>query len=206
MNVKAFVRTNYGARRRLFFVQGPMSGEYASLEGAMFMMNEGYMDRLPGADAEIACELLTRGYDLDVVSQKQPRKAMVDLSTWRPQFSIDAISDGVSEIDAARTSITRDRTKYFVHGMGTYDETNSNDDHAAPFRQDYSVVMGKRDEILLGLNGINPNRMQRSIQPVKLRRRGQYTQIKISNLQGRIAVHGVELESRSGRRNYLQKL
>jgi len=80
-----------------------------------------------------------------------------------------------------------------------------NDDHGDAYREDYSLEMGKRDEVNLGVNGINPNRLQRSLEPVKLRRRGQFTQFRIRNEQGRIKVHGVELESQSGKRNYLSK-
>jgi len=205
MNVKAFIRTNYGSRRRLFILQGPMDGEYSHLEGALFLMDEGLVDMIPGSDVDINSEFISRGYDHNLISHKKPGKGIVDISTWCSRFSIDALSDGVNEVHSARVDIERDRLKYFVHGSGKYDPTNVNDDHGEPYRQDYSVVMHDSDELCLGVNGVELGRMQRAVQPVKLRRRGQYTQFHIKSHRGRIEIHGMELESRSGRRNNLVK-
>jgi hypothetical protein len=94
----------------------------------------GYTGTDPGDQSPEACAIRN--------AVKIWQRATLALSTWFPEFSVLALTDGVEEETTIADGQTADRTQYYRPAFATpYDETNVNDDHAVPYREDYSVVL-----------------------------------------------------------------
>jgi hypothetical protein len=155
---------------------------------------------------DIAATAVTRGYGASEVERKQFRKVSVDVSEWNPSYSIIVNTDGVNETTTTKPDpITRNRTKYHTVGTPAYDITNTNDDHGAAYREDYSVAYnstgggtsGQITETVqygsLG-NGVNLDQMQRVEVPRIVNVRGEYATVKINQTQGRLKVHSIKAQ------------
>ena len=198
LDVAAFVRTQYGGKRRLFILQGDHVTD-GGFRGAVILTGAGFSDEIYGNHFEIETELVTRGYKIDG-DQQHFTRAILDHETWRPRFQVFARMDGVSEDVALSGVVTKDRTKYYVHGKADYDVTNANDDHADPFRKDYSVTLLPYETLNISGAGVNPHLRQRVIEAYKPKRRGAFLQLRVVNTQGRSCLHMAELEGRRGKR------
>jgi len=199
MDVHTFVRTNSAGRRRLFAVNRDNLADRKA-NGAVYIVGRGFTDYLYDEEFQIEDEVITRGYATQTIDRKRSMHLYVHQATWDPTFSIDAILDGVGETKNLADEETRSRTRYYVHGRADYDEENPNDDHALPYREDYSVHLDQYEEIDLGDNGVNPQLMQRRMEPYRIDRRGTYCQLRIRNTQGRYNLHGIAIESSAGDR------
>ena len=169
---------------------------------------------------EITSVLTTRGYAPPSLDHNWFNTARVSVATWFPKFTAKLIMDGALEEQTLVTDRTKSRTDYYrPFDAAPYDIENVNDDHATPYREDYSVAsiptsflaLEDGDAVLLEdgssaelqtvqptqteTNGIVPLRMQESLEPFALNpRQGRYGQIEISNSQGRLALKKVSLE------------
>ena len=173
---------------------------------------------------EIASVLKTRGYSTPTPDFNWYSKAMLNIATWYPSFTIKLHMDGAVEEQTLVTDRTKSRTNYYrPFDAAPYDTENVNDDHGTPYREDYSVATIPSSFLLLEdgeallleddsimeqqttqpaqteTNGIVPMRMQETQEPFTLNpRQGRYGQIEITNSQGRLALTSVVLESASG--------
>lgn len=91
----------------------------------------------------IAQDTTTRGYTAKTVQRKRWLRVTLEVETWYPEFSVYAITEGASEL----LGIVEDKTKNFLKyerpwDRANWDPTNANNDHAAPYRQDYAIVLG----------------------------------------------------------------
>jgi hypothetical protein len=304
LDVLDFARVLHGGRRRLAIVNGA-NLTTSAWHGAVMIVGDGFSDAVCGTELEIADELLTRGY-AGANMRGKAATADVAISTWRPSLNIAALADGVAEEQDLTGTVTRLRTRYATHGAADYDETNADDNHAAPYREDYSVAMPvvmKGDyamnpgtarylvlsvfgpmspysgmskprmqwtpgaisflhtegvteirgedwpwEVLnqalpwgdnvismdlfnqfsvredgnfqlittsgftgvrgieLGEAGVNPHLHQRMQRRLRIRARGEFVQLRVSNTQGRCNVHGIAMEMTGGERGYRERL
>lgn len=198
VDVKRFFRINYLGRRELWFVTGTNLSDTAQ-HGAAVLMNRDFKDYAFGTWTSISDEMTTRGYALGTLNQKNARRVVVDLSCWAGSYTVAVVSDGVNE---RRTALSRtpDRTKFMVWGKADYDETNVNDDHSSPYREDYSVRMTNASQHY-PKSGMGLNRHQRRQEAVMPRMRGGFIRIMISNEEGRCGVHGITQEAMRGKRS-----
>jgi hypothetical protein len=140
---------------------------------------------------EIATEWTTRGYTFGTRKYKRFPDLDMMLQTWNPNYTITQITEGVSEQAELVTNRTKDRTVYDrPFDAQPWDPTNSNDDHATPYRQDYSVPVGN-DGLQLG-SGIVPDLFQEFPENLKgTRMAGSFVQYRVRNIQGRIKMTSV---------------
>ncbi len=187
-----FVRLTVGGRRRLAVVSGTaISGN----EGAVYVLGDDFMDESFGTESAVETELVTRGYLCGSNGQKVFIGAAVEVATWYGAGEISAVRDGVNEEADAQT-FAKDRTVYATFDKGPYVESNENDDHGDPYREDYSVVIptgGLRlgSGVCLGLHQTSSERM-------RVRQRGRHLQIRVRGTRGRVAVRAVQVDARAG--------
>lgn len=198
VDVKRFFRINYLGRRELWFVTGT-SLEDEARHGAPVLMNRDFQDYAFGTWIDITDELVTRGYAMASLNQKNSRRVVVDLSSWAGSYNVSILADGVNE-NRVGLSRTPSRTRFMVWGKADYDTTNADDNHTDPYREDYSVRMTEDTELLLQ-SGIGLNRLQRRQEALQPRMRGGHVRVKITNTSGRCGIHGVTQEAMIGRRS-----
>lgn len=88
-------------------------------------------------------EVLTRPYRCQVDRWKRFQRVRPELRTWYPSWSLSAVTEGMREETTVKGPVTLDPAVYEKpFGRANWDRTNVNDDHAQPYRQDYSIVIG----------------------------------------------------------------
>lgn len=223
---KEFFKATYSGAERLFIL-----GE----DGFISLYEEASVgDHI--ADSErankiglegIAFKLTTRGYHNDDLNNRFFRTARLNLATNNPQYSVKLKMDGVGEEQDLVTDRTKNRLTYYrPFDAADWDESNVADDHATPYREDYSVrasdpdgsfVMedgstltteagetlafdiGDADPGWLPGSGVHGWKMQEIMEPYTLSARsGRYGQLEVSNNQGAIAVRGATMTTSGG--------
>lgn len=195
LTVKEWVKLTLNGEERLFFFSND----------GWFNLYEEREDGDEVADATtdtgltvtgIATRALTRGYYGNVArSFMRPIASTVAVRTWHPTYSVTAVFEGVNKELALATEETRDRTKYFrPFNAAAWDETNVNDDHATPYREDYSVAIPAA-----GFNfgdGVDLDLVQSVTESHNINaRQGRYLQLEITNTTGRLQLCGTKLEA-----------
>jgi hypothetical protein len=175
--------TDWQGRKRLWAIDRPA--------GRTYLLDEGMVDRVMDEAFEIEDQAITRGYSQPPGHVRSPR-GEVYLETWRPRFSLTVHSDGVNESIPLVRDRTKDRTRSTRWGRAAYDTSNGNDDHGAPYREDYSVVAGTAFQLQ---SGIVFDRRQAFGEPFTVRARGRYFTLDVTNTQGRCDLAGVALET-----------
>lgn len=168
-----------------------------------------YLDRVFWGGVEsaaIAFSITTRGYALrSKLGRVRVSKLALILKTWDPVYSITATLPGVNSSAGVVTDKSRDRTKYFKpHTRAPWDETNVDDDHATPNREDYSVLVGDEFSPLYLGSGVDFSLMQQTTETYRPpgSARGGHVQFKIASSQGRVELRGVMAETvKTGNRN-----
>lgn len=206
----------------VFTLQGKSRLGFLSDEGWVCLMDHTYSDGVRFGEAglglaEIETELVTRGYTFQNATtategsgvananvlanaMKRVRRGKVVMSTWRPEFSVNLIFDGVNETTSVVANRTKSRTRSYKAGVGSWDTSNMNDDHGDPYREDYSVDTDPANGgIILG-SGVNFEQHQEVVDGFSGRGEGRYCQVQVLNVQGRLELKGVELEGVDGRR------
>ena len=229
---KEFFTAEYNNAQRLFFVgtDGFINLVEENWEGD----DVADLTKLDGLATEgITSTLLTRGYGQPDIDHRNYKTATVNISTWNASYTVKANPDGVEESQTLCTDRTKSRTAYYrPFDAAPYEEDNQNDDFANPYREDYSVTLDVDsggfqteggDDIVtesgvdiinesavgglsLGTNGIKLDRMQQTLEPFSLTpRMGRYTQIELTNTQGRLEVTQAHLTSNQGDRTIAVK-
>jgi hypothetical protein len=144
-----------------------------------------------GEEHIIETEVLTRGYTFRDWHHKTFSQLGLELATLNPNYTANAILDGVGEEVSLITGQTRDRTKYFTFGAGAYDATNSGDNFLRPYRQDYSLRPG----FYCG-SGVAVGRKQRALHKLRVgRRSGASVQLQLITTQGSVDLLSVTGEA-----------
>ena len=229
---KEFFTAEYNNAQRLFFVgtDGFINLVEENWEGD----DVADLTKLDGLATEgITSTLLTRGYGQPDIDHRNYKTATVNISTWNASYTVKAKPDGVEESQTLCTDRTKSRTAYYrPFDAAPFEEDNQNDDFANPYREDYSVTLDVDsggfqteggDDIVtesgadiinesavgglsLGTNGIKLDRMQQTLEPFSLTpRMGRYTQIELTNTQGRLEVTQAHLTSNQGDRTIAVK-
>ena len=228
---KEFFVAEYNNAQRLFYIGTDgfinlVEENYEGDEVADLSMLDGLKNE------DISSYLLTRGYGQPSVDHKNYRTATVNIKTWNPQYTIKAKPDGVEEGQTLCTDRTKSRTDYYRPFDATpFEVSNKNSDIADPYREDYSVELDvpidslltesgdtlttQSDEPLLEESsvggfalgsGVYLDRMQETMEPFALTpRMGRYTQLEITNTQGRIELTQANLTSNQGDRTITVK-
>ena len=228
---KEFFVAEYNNAQRLFYIgtDGFINLVEENYEGDE-VADLSKLDGLKNED--ISSYLLTRGYGQPSVDHKNYRTATVNIKTWNPQYTIKAKPDGVEEGQTLCTDRTKSRTDYYRPFDATpFEVSNKNSDIADPYREDYSVELDvpidslltesgdtlttQSDEPLLEESsvggfalgsGVYLDRMQETMEPFALTpRMGRYTQLEITNTQGRIELTQANLTSNQGDRTITVK-
>lgn len=190
--VKAFLKTAYQGRQRLFAIGS---------DGVLRLLEEGFDDEVYDEEGDIVAQairtrMVTRAYQQG--DRQRALSAAVLLRTWNPSYTLTLVRQDYGWSSAEQTAVTRDRTKYDQHDQTDYDETNTNDDHGAPGRKDYSVVI-PADDFYLG-SGVNFDAHQVSTDRVPLSSIGTWFQLQLENIQGRCEVLQCALETQDHER------
>lgn len=211
----AFFTFDYQGKERLFFW---------SADGFLRMYEEGEFDqvfRWGGWPEPLGAVTLTQGLEeADVVTEVLMRhlgrqalssdgfhraplgeKRNVDLTLalrgWSPRYSIYERPNGVNEEVALVEARTWSRTNYFrPWDRAAWDPANEADDHGEPYREDYSVVL-PADGMALG-SGVVLNLHQERLEKVRLRGRGERSQVRIYNDRGRVEILAAEVGMGAG--------
>ena len=147
LDIARLVRTDHGGIRQVLIVSGANLDD-TNLHGAIYVIGEGFLDETFTDHLDIDDQLLTRGYSFDGETRSKHRELDLHLSAWHPSFDVSHLVDGVGESRSVTGGpVTRDRTKYSVFAKSAYVLTNANDDHADPYREDYSVIMDSVDKM-----------------------------------------------------------
>ena len=229
---KEFFTAEYNNAQRLFFVG--TDGFINLLEENWEGDDVADLTKLDGLATEgITSTLLTRGYGQPDIDHRNYKTATVNISTWNASYTVKAKPDGVEESQTLCTDRTKSRTAYYrPFDAPNYELSNRNDDADVPYREDYSVTLDvdfdcllteSGGEILLeeggcatrevsingyslGTSGVYLDRMQQTLEPFSLTpRMGRYTQIELTNTQGRLEVTQAHLTSNQGDRTIAVK-
>lgn len=192
MDILGFVTGNYNGAIRLHVVTS---------DGRIFVTGQSQNDISGATVSEISDSLKTRAYRLDN-NNNISRRMYMDIETNRPNFSVVAYTDGVSEYSTILANQTYTRSQSWLFNDSTYDLTNANDDYNRAFRKDYSTGPSS---VQCG-TGFLPEARQAQRFPVLSRRKGRTKWFEISNTTGVMNVQGVGIEARAGDRNSLNQV
>lgn len=190
--VDRFHVTDYMGVKRLFAVDRG--------NARVILMYEGDSDFI-GTEYQISDYVHTRRYRAQDPSIKQHDTCEVAVETRNPSMTFEAFTEGVSESTTLATSMTKDRTKYYLHGVADFTLTNANGDFSNRGRKDYHVESG---DSILSNSSWNPTLKQDSLERFPIRARGRGCSIKISNAQGRCDVVSVGFGGRTAQRSIKQ--
>ncbi len=186
LSVQNWLVTDYGNEKRLFAVD--------EVNRRVLLMDEGRSDLIGGVEHAISDLLETRGYTMGIaVDRKQFRRVAVNVTTWNPNFRVEALTDGVAEMTVLEPEGRRDRAKYRTHGVPDYDVTNANDDQLRLGREDYSVVP-KGPAGVLCQEGLYLGVEADALERYAPRMAGRWMSLRVTNAQGTMAVRGVQVE------------
>jgi hypothetical protein len=196
MDVRGIFATDVGTRRRLYLVNGGSGTVTRSEQGVLAVFTDGFMDQWLGNLRDIRTELLTRGYMGGLPGWKQFSEVEAEVETWRPTWSLTARSAGQGQEIALITNQTASNVAYQTWGTANYDPTNAHDDHAAPYREDYSLSLADEAQVDLGVHGVDPEILARSVHQRRPRQKGRYVQLFFANTQGRMVIHRAGVRGR----------
>jgi len=223
---KEFFTGTYNNAQRLFFVGTDgfisiMEENWAGDDVADLSETDGL------AQEDITSYLLTRGYHQNDIDHRNFRAASLGISTWNPKYTIAARTDGVGESQTLVSDRTKDRHAYYrPFDAGRWVRNNHADDYSTPYREDYSVpldlergrlytedafgILMEDEEGILGEDGLGGfnlgsgvdfSKMQETLEPFALTpRTGRFTQLEVTNTQGRIKINQAVVTNSTGDR------
>jgi len=232
INIKEFFKAFYSGSERLFFI-----GE----DGFVNLLEESdHGDEVRDTDREnnigveeIETMVTTRGYHHDDLNLRFFRTARFSVGTWFPNFSAKLVMDGANEKQALVTDRTKSRVNYYrPFNQLPWDDSNINNDHDTPYREDYSsdlsatmpltVLTESGDTASIESGGdlltegeevgltpgadFNPFRFQETQETFTVAaREGRYGQLELTNKQGRIQLKQAIMTTDTGAQGTLVK-
>lgn len=183
--------SDWNGRKRLYAVDHTAA--------RVHLMYEGRGDQVANTWYQISDSIDSRGYMLGDQGTKNFRRVTVMVTTWNPSMSLSLVLDGHNELKPLTpTPITKSRTRYYTQGTAAWDQSNANNDHANPKREDYSIDFSIA--IAPGASGIDPDAKQSTIERRQTGARARWAAIRVSSTQGCCDVNGLEIEALSGSR------
>jgi hypothetical protein len=178
------VKMDFNGERRLYMVD--------RAKGLIVLMEQGKTDIFGDShtyEYDIDTSVMLRGY-AGPGGRNQFKGMEMAYAAWNPSVTITAYADGGSG-KALVTDKGKDRTKYTTFAKPLWNPLNSNDDHASPRRQDYSVQL----PLMLGHNGVQIERRQESSERFPVNLMARYVQFKVENATGYINIRRVTIDS-----------
>jgi hypothetical protein len=178
------VKTDWNGERRLYMVD--------RVKGLIVLMEQGKTDIFGDShdfEYDIDASVMLRGY-AGQGGRNQFKGMELDYAGWDPSLTITAYADGGAG-KVLVTDKTKDRTKYKSFAKPFWNPLNSNDDHASPRREDYSVQL----PLILGNNGVQIERRQEASERFSVNLMARYVQFKIENTTGYINIRRVTIDS-----------
>lgn len=194
VNVKQWLKARYQGRSRLFAI---------GTDGVLRLWENGWEDEVfDDAGAIVAqgvpFELVTRGYLGEDGDRVKGLALTVSLRSWAPRYAVSVVQSGVGAEQGYREGEMPVAANYQVHGKDPWVESNVNDDHGAPGREDYAVRAGEPG-LELG-SGVAVDAHQAGVERVVIEDQGQWLQGKIACDQGRMEVLAAGVESQGAER------
>jgi hypothetical protein len=194
--IDRLIKMFYNGEPRLFAVD--------MVQGLIILLEQGKTDILGSTTAherQIQTGFLSRGYAGRPGSLWAPtypygaprsrfERLQVDVETWNPSFTVEGYADG-SDVKVLSETETADRTKYEIWNKPPWNSMNAGDDHAAQYRQDYSVQL----PTVLGYNGQQIEREQQRTCRYTIRMKGKYFQVRLQSTQGKLGIRAIAVES-----------
>ncbi len=192
--------TNYDGVSRLFAI------DYVN--SAIYLLYEGISDQLTTGEWTVPFKMETRGYTGDdPLSFKRYGRAILGLSTYDPEITVTAITDGhAEEKNLTPEPITKDRTKFYQHGHKDFDVLT--DDPNEIKREDYSIVdldnfaSDDFEDLPVGPISFIPatsplvvGNSQQSLERFLVRSWGRWCSLRIENNSGSCEVTSAGVES-----------
>lgn len=171
-------------------------------DGRIFVTNEGPLDISGTVTAEISTSLTTRPYKMDD-NQKFSRRIVLDISTNRPNFSVNGFTGAEGSEIAIITDRTYSRSQTWKFSDSPYSLTNSGDDYNRPWRKDYSALPS---ESVQPQGGFFPEALQSIRLPLVTRRKARLLYFSVLNTTGTMRVNGLSLEAIGGDRQSTPQL
>jgi hypothetical protein len=194
IGIQNFVVANYLGLQRLHAV---------TEDGRIFVVGEGPLDVSGTTFAEISSSITTRAYSFGNQNHI-PRRMYIDISTWRPTYSVTAYADGVNESTEEVTDQTYLRSQSWIFNDSTYALANTGDDYNRQGRKDYSCTPS---ESVQPQSGFLPEAEQEVRVPIITRRKGRLSWLQVTNTQGLLRLMTVGFEARAGDRgNFTQAI
>lgn len=178
------IKMDWNGERRLYMVD--------RVKGLIVLMEQGKSDILGNSQAyehQIDTSVMLRGY-AGQGTRNQFKGMELDYGGWNPSVTITVYPDGGSGKVLA-TDKNKNRSKYKTFAKPLWNPLNSNDDHASPRREDYSVLL----PLMLGPSGVQIERRQESSERFPVNLMARYTQFKIENNAGYINIRRVTIDS-----------
>lgn len=170
--------------------------------GRVIVFGQGLTDLIDGTEYQISTTLLSRAYGGAVSGVKGFRRVSLDVDTWNARFTLAARPDGVQESEELVSNRTRSRTGWHVFGNAPYEESNGGDNHAAPYRQDYSIQLADGAAEFDPQAGVDPELKQTTKERFVLRHsRGSTLQIAMTNDRGSLALRELAIDGTETERN-----
>ena len=171
----------------------------------IYVLYDGIEDNTANGELPVRDKMATRGYIAgDPIGFKRFHRASIGLSTYSPDATVSARTDGFNEIDAIGT-IKKDRSKFYQFNHKDFDVAT--DDPNERKRQDYSVTEDNNavtdfEDLPLGELAFLPGtplvftgNKQETVEPFQIRTNGVWCSIEIENIQGQCDVKAVSIEA-----------
>lgn len=162
-----------------------------TVAGRVLVHEVGKHDEIDGTEHGIQDLVITRGYGgaEGKADLKRWKNVSLEVSTWAPSLTVTALTEGQAEEREVGT-LTRDRTRYTVHGRGLHDVTDG-DLHDEAYRQDYEV---RSDDGISTGTHVLPELEQTTLCGWRLRDTGRYVQIQVTGSTGWSALRMVRVD------------
>jgi hypothetical protein len=148
-------------------------------------------------EQDISITFITRGHVSPGNDLSRYQYAIFDLQTWRPSYTLSAITSGVNEETIISDDpVTKDRTLYYEpFNQTAYDTSNVNDDFGARARQDYSIEPESSTWSMVPGEGIRGDLHQESRDCRRANLTGRSAQLGLVNTQGRVRILAAMLDT-----------
>ncbi len=132
----------------------------------------------------------TRAYRCQTLDRKRFPFVNLNLRTFNPSYTLQALLDGANEIFTLRADRTKDNTQYLKPaGKARWVTTNENEDHATMFREDYHVELS--DDISDGTDIVEGQRYYVDSEDAFTAASVEYDSVTYSRGQTFVGVAGI---------------
>jgi hypothetical protein len=176
------IKMDYNGERRLYAID--------RYKGLILLLEEGKTDLMGSSyenEKQIQTSIFTRGYG-GPGARNFFRRFELDVASWNPKFTVRCYPD-MGYGKPLVSGRTKSRTKYELFMKPSWDPTNTNNDHASPKREDYSVSL--ETPFMLGESGIMVEKNEESTERYQINLKARYIQLKIENTQGFLNIRTI---------------